>query len=67
MAPKKQSPSKEPAVPSATRPVYDTIVGLTDAFCREHLNVEYEAMCRKLAGVLARKRPSPLVRGKPEI
>ena len=37
MAPKKQSPSKEPTVPSAARPVYDTIVALTDAFCREHL------------------------------
>ena len=23
-------------------------------------------MCRKLAGILARKRPSPLIRGKPE-
>lgn len=41
-------------------------MGLTDAFCREHLNAEYEALCRKLAGVLARKRPSPLPSGKPE-
>jgi hypothetical protein len=67
MAPRKRSPRKEPTVPSTARPVYDTIVGLTDAFCREHLNAEYEAMCRKLTGVLARKRPSPLIRGKPEI
>ena len=43
-----------------------TIVALTDAFCREHLNEEYEALCRKLAGTLARKRPSPLPSGKPE-
>jgi Domain of unknown function (DUF6398) len=56
----------EPAVPEAARPVYDAIVALTDAFCREHLNEEYEALCRKLAGALARKRPSPLTRGKPE-
>ena len=41
-------------------------MGLTDAFCREHLDQEYAALCRKLAGVLARKRPSPLTRGKPE-
>jgi hypothetical protein len=41
-------------------------VDLTDAFCREHLDAEYGVLCRKLAGVLARKRPSPLIRGKPE-
>ena len=51
---------------AAARPAHDRIVGLTDAFCREHLDDEYEALCRKLAGVLARKRPSPLTRGKPE-
>jgi hypothetical protein len=31
-----------------------------------HLTGEYEALGRKLAGVLARKRPSPLTSGKPE-
>jgi hypothetical protein len=41
-------------------------VALIDAFCREHLDEEYAALCRKLAGVLARKRPSPLTQGKPE-
>ena len=57
----------EPSVPEAARPAYHTIVTLAEAFCREHLNAEYEALCRKLAGVLARKRPSPLTRGKPEV
>lgn len=52
--------------PAAVRPAHDRIVDLTDAFCREHLDEEYGALCRKLAGVLARKRPSPLSRGKPE-
>jgi hypothetical protein len=42
-------------------------VALTDSFCREHLNAEYQALCRKLAAALARKRPSPLTRGKPEV
>jgi Domain of unknown function (DUF6398) len=45
---------------------HDRIVALTDAFCREHLDDEYAVLCRKLAGVLARKRPSPLTHGKPE-
>ena len=66
MARKKRQPSGEPTVPATTRPAYDAVVGLTDAFCREHLNEEYEALCRQLAGALARKRPSPLPSGRPE-
>lgn len=66
MARKKQDPGEEPTVPASARPAYDAIVALTDAFCREHLDGEYEALCRKLAGALARKRPSPLLGGKPE-
>jgi hypothetical protein len=50
----------------AARSAHDAIVGLIDAFCREHLDEEYRVLCRKLAGILARKRPSPMGRGKPE-
>jgi uncharacterized protein DUF6398 len=56
----------EARVPASARPAYDAIMGLIEPFCRDHLNDEYLALCRKLAGVLARKRPSPLTRGKPE-
>ncbi|MCE9561295.1 MAG: DUF6398 domain-containing protein [Planctomycetes bacterium] len=42
-----------------------TIVGLIEQFCRDHLNEEYAVLCRKLAEKLARKRPSPLMKGKP--
>ncbi len=66
MARKKQDSGEAPTVPATARPAYDAVVGLTDSFCRAHLNEEYEAMCRKLAGTLARKRPSPLPCGKPE-
>jgi hypothetical protein len=48
------------------RAAHDRIVALIDDVCREHLDHEYATLCRKLAGVLARKRPSPLTRGKPE-
>jgi hypothetical protein len=58
---------REPPIPAEARPAYDAIVALTGAFCRDHLNAEYEALCRKLAGALARKRPSPLLRGKPQV
>jgi len=52
-------------IPATARPAYEAVVALTDDFCRDHLTDEYEALCRKLAGSLARKRPSPLFGGKP--
>ncbi len=55
------------SVPRQMQSVYDEITRLTDAVCRDHLDDEYGQLCRKLAAALARKRPSPLVRGKPEI
>jgi hypothetical protein len=57
----------EPSVPEAARPAYDAIVGLTDRFCQAHLTWEYQTLCRKLTAALARKRPSPLTRGKLEV
>lgn len=56
----------DPTIPEAVRPAHGKIVAVTDAFSHEHLDDEFAALCRKLAGVLARKRPSPLTRGKPE-
>jgi len=46
--------------------IADELVKMTDAFCREFLNEEYAELCRKLAMALARKRPSPLLRGRLE-
>jgi hypothetical protein len=65
MARKQQNQGEKPTVPPTARPTHDAIVALTDVFCREHLNGDYEALCRKLTGALARKRPSPLLGGKP--
>jgi hypothetical protein len=67
--PKRQSKQMERITPvrsSEASDMRDMIVQMTDAFCREHLNEEYAEACRKLAGMLARKRPSPLLRGKLE-
>jgi hypothetical protein len=55
------------SVPQAMQNTYAGVVKLTDAFCREYLNDEYAALCRSLAAALARKRPSPLLRGQLEI
>ncbi len=49
-----------------TKSVLETILGITDEFCHEYLNDEYVALCRKLAEKLSRKRPSPLLRGRPK-
>src|SRR6478752_1500778 len=43
----------------------EEITGLVEGFCKQHLNAEYADLCRKLTEKLARKRPSPLVGGKP--
>ena len=52
--------------PGEVGPVLELIVAMTDQFCREQLNEEYAVLCRRLAEKLARKRPSPLLGGKPE-
>ncbi len=46
-------------------PVFEEIAGMVESFCRDHLNDEYARVCRRLIEKLARKRPSPLVSGKP--
>jgi hypothetical protein len=62
---KKTSRKTKKAASNEVRDVLSVIVGMTDEFCRDHLNDEYTDMCRKLAEKLARKRPSPLLRGRP--
>lgn len=54
----------EERIPKNMRDTYDAIVALTDRMCAEHLNQEYADLSRKVAAMLARKRPSPLMSGK---
>lgn len=64
---RQKSPEKQGStIPTAVQPAHEAIVALTDGFCQEHLGEEAAATCRRMAGLLARKRPSPLTRGKPE-
>jgi len=51
-------------IPAALRPYVEPIFELTDPFCAEHLDAEYGELVRKLVAKLARKRPSPLLRGE---
>jgi uncharacterized protein DUF6398 len=54
-------------VPSTARPATAAVLAITDAFSAEHLDPEYAELCRDLVGRLARKRTSPLTRGRTEI
>lgn len=53
-------------VPNAMQQVFDTVAAIIDDFCIKHLNEEYSRVSRELAATLCRKRPSPLLKGKPE-
>jgi hypothetical protein len=50
-------------VPVAVRAVFEEVAGIADAFAREHLDGEYAQLGVALTAKLARKRPSPLLRG----
>lgn len=54
-------------IPNAMRSTAVAIIAISDAFCRQNLDDEYGELCQRLVGRLARKRPSPLMRGAPEI
>src|SRR5437763_5901972 len=60
-------PSEDLRIPVALRERAQHIIDVTDAACREHLDDEYGRLVRRLVGRLARKRPSPLVRGDARI
>jgi Domain of unknown function (DUF6398) len=55
------------SIPMVNRPAYEAVIALTDAVCCDHLNEEWAALCRELAASLARKRPSPLLRGEAKV
>ena len=58
-------PIRSTSVPKAAQAVYDAVVALTDAFCRDHLNDEYRDQAQAMAAALCRKRPNPLASGQP--
>ena len=54
-------------VPKAMAGKYAVITALTDAFSNKHLNDEYLQLIRHAIAALARKRPSPLLKGKENV
>lgn len=54
-------------IPQPMTDKFAAITALIDAFCSKHLNEEYRQMIHHVVGALARKRPSPLSRGKENV
>ncbi len=54
-------------IPDGARLVVENIARMVEDFCRAELTEEYAALGRKLTEKLARKRPSPLLGGRPEV
>jgi hypothetical protein len=53
------------SIPSKIRSVHDAIAARLESFSTQQLNEEYRGLCLRMLGVLARKRPTPLINGKP--
>jgi hypothetical protein len=55
------------SIPQSMQEIFNDIVERINAFCKQHLNEEYAITSRKLTANLCRKRPSPLLRGQPQV
>jgi len=64
---KRNKSTSSTVIPEGVLSKLKAIIVLTDAFCKRHLNEEYAKMCRRLALALARKRPTPITRGRAEV
>src|ERR1700756_3020349 len=53
------------SVPRNMRATYESIIALTDAVCRSHLNDEYCELAQRMAATLCRMRTSPVSSGQP--
>ena len=54
-------------IPKSMAEKFAAITALTDSFSNQHLNDEYRQLIHRVVGALARKRPSPLLKGKDNV
>jgi hypothetical protein len=54
-------------IPRTMAEKFSAITALTDAFCEKHFNEEYRVLIHRVVGTLARRRPSPLLKGKENV
>jgi len=57
------SSAGQETVPESMREKSDAVMVIIAPICRDRLNGEYAALCRKMVVALSRKRPSPLAGG----
>ncbi|AFY39716.1 hypothetical protein Lepto7376_3519 [[Leptolyngbya] sp. PCC 7376] len=57
-------PTQSEKVPQKMQAKYDEIVAITNTFAAEYLNEDYAQLVRYATAALARKRPSPLSKGR---
>jgi hypothetical protein len=53
------------SVPRKILAKYKSILALTDAFCRDHLDDDYRTLAQHMAATLCRMRTSPVSSGQP--
>ena len=58
---------KPEKIPQSMAAKFSAITTLTDAFCTKYLDEEYRQIIHRVVGSLARKRPSPLLKGKESV
>lgn len=58
---------KPEKIPQSMAAKFSAITTLTDAFCTKHLDEEYRQIIHRVVGSLARKRPSPILKGKESV
>lgn len=54
-------------IPAAMAEKHAAVAALIDDFCTKHLDDEYRKLIHRALGMLARKRPSPLLKGKESV
>lgn len=57
--------ARSKAVPQKMQGSYESILALTDAFCRDHLDGDYSTLAQRMAATLCRMRTSPVTSGQP--
>jgi Domain of unknown function (DUF6398) len=58
---------KAELVPQSMQKIFNDIIERINIFCKQYLNEEYADISHKLTAALCRKRPSPLLRGQPQV
>jgi hypothetical protein len=57
--------TRSKSVPQNMRATYESILALTDPFCRDHLDDEYCELAQDMAAALCRMRTGPITSGLP--